>query len=230
MSSTEKRDQLARDLANGVIAYGAGDREEYVADAERQVDGVIAEALRNAATRLEALAAMYGLSGQPDAARYVAVGRAFAASLEADAAALERGPIQPGRSVEEWHEAAGVRRPKTVDEMRDHPRDYVIAMLNEVNVPLDADAQTARDLLLERREWHTTVTDADLESFQALRRQIMAGPDARVDSLVRTLDQLGAGNGMGPAELGDLLVQHRIQVPEHDILRSASDIRCARKD
>lgn len=53
--STEKRDELVRDLTNGLIVYGAGDRAQYVAGAEWQVDGVVAEALRNAAERLRNL-------------------------------------------------------------------------------------------------------------------------------------------------------------------------------
>lgn len=83
MSSTEKRDALARDLANGVIAYGAGNADEYRADAERQVDGVVAEALRNAAERLRYLA--------PHTAAQDRAGLKLAAGqLMQDAAAMEK--------------------------------------------------------------------------------------------------------------------------------------------
>lgn len=154
MSSTEKRDALVAALEAGLVVHGGGTPAQRHHGVLNSVNEVIAEELRNAATRLESLAALYGLSGMPGAARDAAIGRAFAAHLEADAAALDGGT-----------------KPERRDDLYKDKRRYVIGMLDRVGVPSAADAETVQAMLLDNG-MYADCTDVELESFQALRRQI----------------------------------------------------------
>lgn len=202
MSSTEKRDALARELAE---AWTAFEPERNLPEAEQTVGGVVAEALRNAAERLECLL------DTTQQLREVSGLRRAADALRADADALEDGsagpaqPRQPGRFVEEWRTAAGIPTPPSADELRRSLREYTVGALDTAAVDPGADAAYARRAL-RAAGLKTYATDAELESFQALRRQI-AGETPKlaeqirhertIAALVHLLDKADTPPGMG---------------------------------
>lgn len=137
--------------------------------------------------------------------------------------------VQPGRSVEEWREAAGV------------PLDGVariVALLDQFGAPAYTSVSEAKELvrangadpLANAAEWRAAVNQRNTRSKTADLGS--ATEDAQIMSLIYTLDSLGAPDNLGPAESGDWILEREPSnhLPSHRLIRRASEIRNERAE